>query len=49
MFSIRRTAPALLTLALAAEPARAQLPLEIVDNSPAGRLDGMDGGARIRS
>ncbi len=49
MFSIRRTAPALLTLALAAVPARAQLPMEIVVNIPAGRLDVMQGGERIRS
>jgi murein L,D-transpeptidase YcbB/YkuD len=49
MFSIRRTAPALLTLTLAAVPAQAQLPMEIVVNIPAGRLDVMEGGERIRS
>jgi murein L,D-transpeptidase YcbB/YkuD len=49
MFSIRRTAPALLALTLAAVPAQAQLPMEIVVNIPAGRLDVMEGGERIRS
>lgn len=49
MFSIRRTAPALLTVALAAVPARAQLPMELVVNIPAGRLDVLQGGERIRS
>jgi murein L,D-transpeptidase YcbB/YkuD len=49
MFSIRRAAPALLTLVLAAVPAQAQLPMEIVVNIPAGRLDVLEGGARIRS
>jgi murein L,D-transpeptidase YcbB/YkuD len=51
MFSIRRTAPALLTVALtaAATPARAQAPMEIVVNIPAGRLAVMQGGEQIRS
>lgn len=49
MFSIRRTAPALLTVALAAMPARAQAPMEIVVNIPAGRLDVFQGGEQIRS
>jgi L,D-transpeptidase ErfK/SrfK len=48
MLSIKM-APALLTLALAAAPARAQLPTEIVVNIPAGRLDVLQGGERIRS
>lgn len=51
MFSIRQSAPALLTLVLAAMPvqARAQAPMEIVVNIPAGRLDVLQGGERIRS
>jgi murein L,D-transpeptidase YcbB/YkuD len=51
MFSIRVAAPALASLALtlAAVPARAQAPMEIVVNIPAGRLDVLEGGARIRS
>jgi murein L,D-transpeptidase YcbB/YkuD len=51
MFSIRRAAPALLTLVLATAPAqaRAQAPMEIVVNIPAGRLDVLQGGERIRS
>jgi murein L,D-transpeptidase YcbB/YkuD len=49
MFSISRTAPVLLTLALASVPARAQVPMEIVVNIPAGRLDVIQGGERIRS
>jgi murein L,D-transpeptidase YcbB/YkuD len=49
MFSIRRTAPALLTLTLAAVPVRAQGPMEIVVNIPAGRLDVIQGGEQIRS
>ena len=50
MFSIRQVAPALLVLsAAAAVPARAQSPMEIVVNSPAGRLDVHQGGERIRS
>lgn len=49
MLSIRRTAPALLTLALAALPARAQAPVEIVVNIPAGRLDVLQDGATLRS
>lgn len=53
MFSIRQVAPALLVLstAAAAAPARAQTqaPMEIVVNIPAGRLDVLQGGERIRS
>ena len=49
MFSIRQSAPALLALALSAAPARAQAPMEIVVNIPAGRLDVLQGGERIRS
>jgi murein L,D-transpeptidase YcbB/YkuD len=51
MFSIRRVAPALLVLCTtaAAVPARAQAPMEIVVNIPAGRLDVLEGGERIRS
>ena len=50
MFSIRQVAPALLVLCTAAAvPARAQAPMEIVVNIPAGRLDVLQGGERIRS
>ena len=52
MFSIRQVAPALLVLSTtaAAVPARAQAPsMEIVVNIPAGRLDVLQGGERIRS
>jgi hypothetical protein len=49
MFSIRHAAPALLTLVIAAAPAQAQVPMEIVVNIPAGRLDVMQGGERVRS
>lgn len=51
MFSIRQVAPALLVLSTtaAAVPARAQAPMEIVVNIPAGRLDVHQGGERIRS
>ena len=51
MLSIRQVAPALLVLSTtaAAVPARAQAPMEIVVNIPAGRLDVLQGGERIRS
>jgi murein L,D-transpeptidase YcbB/YkuD len=50
MLSIRQVAPALLVLSTAAAvPARAQSPMEIVVNIPAGRLDVHQGGERIRS
>ena len=50
MFSIKPVAPALLLAAtLAAAPAAAQGPMEIVVNIPAGRLDVFEGGERIRS
>ncbi len=50
MFSIRLVAPALLVLSTAAAvPARAMSPMEIVVNIPAGRLDVMQGGERVRS
>jgi murein L,D-transpeptidase YcbB/YkuD len=49
MISIRRTAPALLTAVLAATPARAQAPMEIVVNIPAGRLVVLEGGEQVRS
>lgn len=51
MFSIVRTVPALLTVALAAIPAqaRAQAAMEIVVNIPAGRLDVFQAGERIRT
>ena len=50
MFSIRQVAPALFVLCTAAAvPARAQAPMEIVVNIPAGRLDVLQGGERIRS
>lgn len=50
MFSIRYAAPALATLVMAAAaPAQAQVPMEIVVNIPAGRLDVLQGGERIRS
>jgi len=49
MFSIDRAAPALLALALAASPAQAQQTMEVVVNIPAGRLDVLQGGERIRS
>jgi murein L,D-transpeptidase YcbB/YkuD len=50
MFSMRQVAPALLVLSTAAAvPARAQSPMEIVVNIPAGRLDVHQGGERIRS
>ena len=49
MHPTRWAAPALLVLALTARPARAQSTLEIVVNIPAGRLDVLEGGARIRS
>jgi murein L,D-transpeptidase YcbB/YkuD len=51
MISIRQVAPALLVLSATAAvvPARAQAPMEIVVNIPAGRLDVHQGGERIRS
>lgn len=49
MFSIRRAVPALLAVTLAAAPAVAQGPMEIVVNVPAGRLDVIQNGARVRS
>jgi murein L,D-transpeptidase YcbB/YkuD len=51
MISIRQVAPALLVLSTTATavPARAQAPMEIVVNIPAGRLDVMQGGERVRS
>ena len=50
MFSIRQVAPALLVLsATAAVPARAQAPMEIVVNIPAGRLDVFQRGEQVRS
>lgn len=50
MFSLRQVAPALLVLSTtAAVPARAQAPMEIVVNIPAGRLDVLQDGERIRS
>lgn len=49
MFSIRHTAPALLAAVLTSVPARAQVPMEIVVNIPAGRLDVYQDGALARS
>jgi murein L,D-transpeptidase YcbB/YkuD len=49
MLSIRSAAVTMLALGLAAAPARAQAPMEIVVNIPAGRLDVLQGGERIRS
>ena len=51
MSSIRQVARALLVLSAtaAAVPAGAQAPMEIVVNIPAGRLDVLQGGERIRS
>ncbi|WP_420127840.1 L,D-transpeptidase [Longimicrobium sp.] len=50
MFSIRQVVPAMIVLATAAAvPVRAQAPMEIVVNIPAGRLDVHQGGERIRS
>jgi murein L,D-transpeptidase YcbB/YkuD len=51
MFSIRQVAPALLVLSAtaAAVPARAQAPMEIVVNIPAGRLVVLQGGEQVRS
>jgi murein L,D-transpeptidase YcbB/YkuD len=45
----RSAATAILLAALTAVPAAAQAPIELVVNIPAGRLDVMQGGARIRS
>ena len=49
MFSIRSAAIPMLALGLSAAPALAQAPMEIVVNIPAGRLDVLQGGERIRS
>jgi len=49
MLSIRSAAVTMLALGLSAAPARAQAPMEIVVNIPAGRLDVLQGGERIRS
>ncbi|MBB4636477.1 L,D-transpeptidase [Longimicrobium terrae] len=49
MFSIRHAVPALLAAALATAPAAAQGSMEIVVNVPAGRLDVIQDGARVRS
>jgi murein L,D-transpeptidase YcbB/YkuD len=48
MFALKRTAVALLAT-LTTVPAAAQAPMEIVVNIPAGRLDVLQGGERIRS
>ncbi len=49
MFSLRRAVPGLLISLLSAAPARAQGPMDIVVNIPAGRLEVFQGGERIRS
>lgn len=49
MFSIRRAVPGLLISLLATATARAQGPMDIVVNIPAGRLEVFQGGERIRS
>jgi murein L,D-transpeptidase YcbB/YkuD len=49
MRGIRGTSQALLITALSAVPLSAQGPMEIVVNIPAGRLEGFEGGERIRS
>jgi murein L,D-transpeptidase YcbB/YkuD len=49
MFARLQVVPALFALTLNAVPAAAQAPMEIVVNIPAGRLDVMQGGERIRS
>ena len=49
MFSIRKAAPALVICTLAATPAAAQQAMEIVVNVPAGRLDVLQDGRRVRS
>jgi murein L,D-transpeptidase YcbB/YkuD len=49
MFGIQSVTPALLLAALTVAPAAAQAPMEIVVNIPAGRLDVLQGGERIRS
>ncbi|HEX2077522.1 MAG TPA: L,D-transpeptidase [Longimicrobium sp.] len=49
MFSIRKAAPALVICTLAAAPAAAQQAMEIVVNVPAGRLDVLQDGRRVRS
>ena len=49
MSAIHPVRSALLLAALAAAPASAQAPLELVVNIPAGRLDVLQGGERIRS
>lgn len=49
MSSIRRAIPGMMLALLAAVPARAQQAMEIVVNIPAGRLDVIQGGERIRS
>ena len=49
MFAIHPVKSALLAVALSAAPAMAQESMEIVVNIPAGRLDVIQGGERIRS
>jgi murein L,D-transpeptidase YcbB/YkuD len=49
MFSARQVRSALLLATLTAVPASAQAPLELVVNIPAGRLDVLQAGERIRS
>jgi murein L,D-transpeptidase YcbB/YkuD len=49
MFARPQVVPALFAITLITVPAAAQAPMELVVNIPAGRLDVMQGGERIRS
>lgn len=49
MFARPQVVPALFAITLTTVPAAAQAPMELVVNIPAGRLDVMQGGERVRS
>jgi len=49
MFSIKRVVPAFVLAFAAGSTAAAQAPMELVVNIPAGRLDVMQGGEKVRS